>query len=344
MTVITRGFLRALAAIFLFCAFTASAGAETAAEFYKGKVVKLIVGYSAGGGYDAYARFLAPHLEKRLGARVVVENRPGGGGNLALNQVAAARPDGLNIMLIGAAIASFSQIVEAEGVRYQVGRLGFLGRVSDEKRILMISSEASFESFGDLLNASRPVRFGGTSRTATIAAGSAFVAEALGLDAQIIVGYKGSKEIALAAIRGEIDGFIPSDGSARHYGKEKGLRPFAVLSRERSPLLPDVPTVFELTELSPQQAWWIDYCDSLFGLGRALVTTPDLPADRLAFLQQAVRDVLTDPAVIAEADAAKRPVSYGTPELAKQMINRLMDELSDEELARVRYVALEKYQ
>jgi tripartite-type tricarboxylate transporter receptor subunit TctC len=342
--VFKKSLLRTLTALFALSALAAPAGAETAAEFYKGKVVKLVVGYSAGGGYDAYARLLAPHLEKRLGAQVVVENRPGGGGTLALNQVAAAEPDGLRIMLIGAAIASFSQIVEAEGVRYKVGRLGFLGRISDEKRILVISDESSIESLDDLLNASRPIRFGGTSRSATIAAGSAFLAEALGFDAQIIVGYKGSKEIALAAIRGEIDGFIPSDASARRYGKEKGLKPFAVMSRERSPLLPDVPTFFELTELSPQQAWWLDYSDSLFGLGRALVTTPDIPADRLEFLQQAVREVLTDPAVIAEAAAAKRPVNYGSPAQAKQMINRLMDELSDEELARVRHVALEKYQ
>jgi tripartite-type tricarboxylate transporter receptor subunit TctC len=303
-----------------------------------------VVGYSAGGGYDAYARLLAPHLEARLGAQVVVENRPGGGGNLALNQVAAGSPDGLTIMLIGGATASFAQVLEAPGVRYKMGRLGFLGRVADEKRVLVVSAQAGIGSLDELMNVGRPVRFGGTARTATIAAGTAFIAEALGLDAQIIVGYKGSKEISLAAIRGEIDGFIPSDSSARRYGKEDGLEPFAVLSRERSPLMPDVPTFFELAELTPEQAWWIDYSDALFGLGRALVTTPDVPADRLAFLQQAAREVLTDPAVIAEAAAAKRPLSYLSPEAVKQSINRVMDGLSDDELTRVRHVALEKFQ
>ncbi len=121
------------------------------------------------------------------------------------------------------------------------------------------------------------------------------------------------------------------------------MQPFAVLSRERSPLMPDVPTFFELADLTPEQAWWIDYSDALFGLGRALVTTPDVPADRLTFLQQAVREVLTDPAVIAEATAAKRPLSYLSPEAVKQSINRVMDGLTDEELARVRHVALEKF-
>ncbi|WP_193371259.1 Bug family tripartite tricarboxylate transporter substrate binding protein [Pelagibius marinus] len=335
---------RALAALFALCALAAPAGAETAAEFYKGKVVKLVVGYSAGGGYDAYARLLAPHLESRLGAQVVVENRPGGGGNLALNQVVAGKPDGLTIMLIGGATASFSQVLEAPGVRFQMGRLGFLGRVADEKRVLLMSEAAGIGSLEEMLNAQRPIRFGGTARTATIGAGTAFIAEALGLEAQIIVGYKGSKEIALAAIRGEIDGFIPSDSSARRYGKEEGLKPLAVLSRERSSLMPDVPTFFELAELTPEQAWWIDYSDALFGLGRPLVTTPDIPADRLAFLQQVTREVLTDPAVIAEAQAAKRPISYLSPEAVKQSINRVMDGLTDEELARVRHVALEKFQ
>ncbi len=338
-----KSFLRVLFALFALSALAAPACAETAAEFYKGKVVKLVVGYSAGGGYDAFARMLAPHLEQRLGAQVVVENRPGGGGNLALNQVAAAKPDGLTIMLIGGAPASFSQILQAPGVRYRMGSLGFLGRVADEKRILVLRVAAGIESLDDMRNAAVPIRFGGTARTAPIAAGTAFMAEALGMEAQIIVGYKGSKEIALAAIRGEIDGFIPSDSSARRYGREEGLMPFAVLSRERSSLMPDLPTLFELAELTPEQAWWIDYSDALFGLGRALVTTPDIPADRLTFLQQAAREVLTDPAVIAEAEAAKRPISYMSPEAVKQSINRVMDGLSDEELARVRHVALEMY-
>ncbi|MEO3429853.1 tripartite tricarboxylate transporter substrate binding protein [Pelagibius sp. CAU 1746] len=339
-----RTILRALAALFALCALATPGAAETADEFYKDKVVKLVVGYSAGGGYDAFARFLAPHMEARLGARVVVENRPGGGGNVALNQVAAAKPDGLTLMLIGGATAAFAQVLDAPGVRYRVGQLGFLGRVADEKRVLVIGQETGIGSFGEMLDAGRPIRFGGTARTSTIGAGTAFVAEALGLEAQVIVGYKGSKEIALAAIRGEIDGFIPSDSSARRYGKEQGLAPVAVLSRERSPLMPEVPTFFELVDLTQEQAWWIDYADALFGLGRALVTTPDIPADRLAFLQRTAREVLTDPAVIAEAEAAQRPISYLPPEAVKRSIDRVMDGLSEEELARVRHVALEKFQ
>ena len=341
---IVRGFLRTLGALLILCGFAATAAAETAAEFYEGKTVKLVVGYGAGGGYDTYARMLAPHLEQRLGARVVVENRPGGGGIVALNQVATAKPDGLSIMIISAASSAFAQITGAEGVRYDINRLGFLGRVIDEKRAFSWSAQSPYRTFEDARNADRRIRFGATSRTDTIGATSAFMAEALGLDAQIVVGYKGSKEVSLAAVRGEIDGFALSDSSARKYKKDGTILPYVVISRERSALVPDVPTIFEVAELTPAQAWWMDYCDALLGLGRALVTTPDVPADRLAFLQAAVQGVLTDPEVIAEAEAKKRPVNYASPAVAKKQINTVIGGLSPEELERIRYVAQQKYQ
>jgi len=321
----------------------APAGAETAADFYKGKVVKLVVGYGAGGGYDLYARMLAPHLEQRLGATVVVENRPGGGGIVALNQVAAASPDGLTLMLISAASATFSQIVEAEGVRYDIARLGFLGRVIDEKRALVIGTQSGIESIEDLRNAGRPIAFGAISRSDTIAATACFLAEALGLDAKLVAGYKGSKEVALAALRGEVDGFAVSDSSARSYNRNEGLFAFMVVSRERSSQVPDVPTVFELTSLEPAQAWWVDYADALLGLGRALVTTPDLPVERLQYLQEVVKAVLTDPAVLAEAEATQRPLGYASPQEARRMIDTVVGSLSEEELKRVRHVVRNKY-
>src|SRR3546814_17980048 len=86
------------------------------------------------------------------------------------------------------------------------------------------------------------------------------------------------------------DTLFPYTTLFRSYGRDDGLIPFAVLSRERSTLLPDVPTVFELASLTPEQAWWMDYADALLGLGRALVTTPDIPADRLQFLQDVVAE------------------------------------------------------
>ena len=88
---------RALLALALSCGVFASfapAGAQDASQPLKGETVRFYVGFSPGGGYDAYARMLAPHFEKATGATVVVENRPGGGGLTALNQLVRGKPDG----------------------------------------------------------------------------------------------------------------------------------------------------------------------------------------------------------------------------------------------------------
>src|ERR671939_487380 len=72
-----------------------AAAQETEESFFKGKTVKIVVGYGPGGGYDVYARMIAPYIGKALGATVIVENQPGAGGLTALNRLYTASPDGL---------------------------------------------------------------------------------------------------------------------------------------------------------------------------------------------------------------------------------------------------------
>src|SRR5690606_10134071 len=99
------------------------------------------------------------------------------------------------------------------------------------------STQSGISSIDELRNAGRPILFGAISRTDTVAATASFLAETLALDAKLVAGYKGSKEVALATIRGEVDGFTVSDSSAQSYSRDSGLFALMVLSRERSVLL-----------------------------------------------------------------------------------------------------------
>src|SRR3546814_15936706 len=96
-----------------------------------------------------------------------------------------------------------------------------------------------------------------------------------------------------------------SDGTARTLIAGGQLAPVAVLSRQRSTLLPEVPTIFEVATIGDEQAWWLDYRAGLTELGRTLIAAPGTPADRLACLRQAVDRVPNDPVVVAEAEATK---------------------------------------
>ena len=338
-----RQMLRALALLAVVALLPAVAAAETAAEFYKGKVVKLVVGYGAGGGYDAYARMLAPHLEQRLGATVVVENRPGGGGIVAISQLATGAGDGLTLVLANLEAAALGQLLDSPGIRFDVTALPVVARVAAEAKVLMLGAESPFRSVADLQAADRPVKWSAGGKTDAIADSVAMVSEALGLRSEIIIGYKGAKESALAAIRGETDGMVASVGSARSLAQGGDLLAVAQLDRVRDPLLPEVPTLFEVAELSDAQAWWIDYRARLSNLGRTLLAAPSTPDDRLAFLRATVDAVLTDPAVRAEAEATKRPIAYAAHRGVEELIAQTVKGTSSADVERLRDVILHKY-
>lgn len=319
------------------------ATAATAADYYKGKVVKLVVGYGPGGGYDLYARMLAPHLEQRLGATVVVENRPGGGGMVAISQLAAAEPDGLTLVLANLEAAALGQILDSPGIRFDIREMPVVARVGSEPKVVLLGTGSPFRTVADLQAADRPVKWSAGGKTDGIGDSIAVFSQALRLRSEIIIGYKGTKEAALAAGRGETDGMVASAGSARPLAAGTDLRAVAVLARQRSALLPEVPTIFEVAALDAAQAWWIDYRAGLTDLGRTFIVSPGTPADRLAFLREAAAAVLRDPAVLAEAEATQRPIEYGAPEAVEALIAQSVNALGAAEVERVREVILNRY-
>lgn len=326
----------------LLCAVLAGGTrAESAAEFYRNKQVRFLVGSGAGGGNDSHARLLAPHLAAELGADVIVDNQPGGGGLLALNQLYAAEPDGLTIMIANAAGAALSQLLGQEGVRFDLRPLVWLAGLEGEVPIIMLSTRSSVRSLAEARGAATPVKWAASGRTSSQGVWIALASHALNIPSNLIVGYKGSSEAALAAMRGEVDGIIVTGSSASIYAKDGLLLPVAVVSRQRSPLFADLPTVFESVDLSAEQSWWIDYCVRFAAVGRALVATPGIPNDRAQVLAAACQRVLTDNAVIDEAETAGRPLAYRPPAEVRTLALGLIDDIEGDRLAVLRRLLTE---
>jgi tripartite-type tricarboxylate transporter receptor subunit TctC len=313
--------------------------AQDAASFYKDKVLTLVVGFGPGGGYDAYARFLAPFLEARTGATVVVKNVPGGGSLVAMNQVYKAEPDGLTLMLIAGHSATVSQMTYQEGARFDVTKFSWLARVVKETEILFVGAKSPYRSVDDLLKSDRPIKFAGGR-----GAGHHYfiLCRALDLDCKFISGYKGIKEMALAVIRGEADAFSMFDSSAKAFAQGDKIIPIAAFGRERSPLFNDSPALLELEGLSDDQKLWLEFEDKVRTIGRALVASPGVPADRVAFLRAAIEQVLSDPQVLAAAAEIKRPLNFLAGEeeaaLAQEIIGLMNSDMREE----IRNVLLNK--
>ena len=338
----TRLFAGALATAATLAFGATSALAQDAASFYKGKTVRFIVGVGVGGGFDAYARMIAPYLAKALDATVIVENQLGAGGLVALNRVSTAQPDGLSLMIVNGTPAALGQLLEQQNVRYDLTKLEHLGVIAAYPWVWVVGKHTPVTNVADAQKPGVKLRFGGVGPTDGPADGAAITCHALKLDCQIVLGYKGSADIALAMERGEMDALYISDSSAAQYVKSGAARAIAAMGDKRSKLLPDVPTVFEQAKLDDDQRWWLEFRMSINDLGRILVTTPGVPADRLAFLRVAVKSSLTDPALIAEGQKTQRFVDFQEPEVARALAVKALGAVTPEIRDRVRKVVLPK--
>jgi tripartite-type tricarboxylate transporter receptor subunit TctC len=319
------------------------AAAQNAEEaYFKGKSIKMIVGYGPGGGYDAYARMLAPYLGKAIGGTVVVENQPGAGGLTALDRIYAAPPDGLQIMIVNGTAASMAQLLGETAVRYDLAKIGYLGIVSASPWVWLVDPKSKIQTPADAMKPGVKLRWSATGPIDGLSDGAAFTCEALHLSCQIIMGYAGTSEAAHAVGSGEMDALYVSDTSANNYVRSAEARAVASMGRVKSRFFPDKPTIFEAVKLSPDQQWWFDFRANVDNLGRIMVVPPNLPPARLAFLQSAVKKVLSDPKVIAEGEKTQRYIDYQDPETTKKMAVAVVGSLSDEQRKKVKAVVEQK--
>ena len=334
---------RITAALAALAMLSPPATAQDAPEFYKGKTVKFIVGVGVGGGFDAYARMLAPHIGKALDATVVVENLPGAGGILALNQMMIAPPDGLRFKIVNGTPSLLAQLLEQDNIKYDLTKMPHLALIAAEPWGMMVSPTSPIKTPADLVKPGLKVRWGGTGPTGGPSDGAAITCQALKLDCRVVLGYRGSAEIALAVQRGELDALYVTDASLSTYQKSQQGHVVAIAARERSKLLPEVPTLYEALKLDKEQEWWLDFRTDLNTYGRVLLTMPGIPADRLAHLRGVIAKVLADPTVKAEGEKTQRFIDYKSGPDMQALATKLLSQLSAERKAEVREVVFRRF-
>jgi tripartite-type tricarboxylate transporter receptor subunit TctC len=256
-----------------------------------------------------------------------------------MNQVYKAEPDGLTVMLIAGHSATVSQMIDQEGARFDVTKFSWLGRVVRETEVLFVSAKSPYRTLDDMVNSDRPIKFAGGR-----GAGHHFLilCKALDLDCKFISGYKGIKEMGLSVIRGETDAFSLFDSSAKAFAEGDKIIPVATFGRERSQLFSDAPALLERDGLSETQIAWLEFEDDVRTLGRALVTSPGVSDERVAFLREAVGQVLTDPKVLAAAAEIKRPLNFLAGDQAQTVARETMDIMNSDLREEIRSVLLNK--
>jgi tripartite-type tricarboxylate transporter receptor subunit TctC len=314
--------------------------AAAADDYYKGKTMKIVVGFGAGGGYDAYSRMLAPYFEKELGATVIVENQPGAGGLRALNRFQRAPADGLQMTIINGTGASLQQVLGMNGVRFDLTEMKYLGIVDAPRWIVLVKPNSPHSTLEDLKKSTGKISWGGSGKISGTSDGAAFTCHTLQLNCNIVSGYKGSAAVALALAQGEMDGLYVSETSAFKYVQSKNAKAIATWNRKRSKLFPDLPTVFEQQKLDDKQAWWVDYRNAVEGVGRVLVAPPTTPKERVDTLRAAAHKIMSDPKVVAEFAKKKRFINYAPAEEAEKMVQTALKSVTAEQKKEIRKVVL----
>ncbi len=311
-------------------------------NFYKGKTIKLIVGYAPGGTYDVTARFLAPYLERKTGANVIVINTPGGGGITALNKFASTQSNETALMLVNTQGSILSEILDAPNVRYTFQDFPLVSQISFDSPILLINKELPYKTLQEFKDAKTRIKFAGGGKIDSIADYAAILSEILGLDSHIIIGYKGSKEAALAVMRGECDALMVSSRSAQAYVSNNLLLPIASFGKTNNDLFKDLPMLQDAFELDVEMRKMFDFRLNIALAGNTLIAQKNLPTDHVAYFQTIFKTILDDQNVIEAAKHKNILLEYHSLEQTRRMIQKIYTQ-EDSLLERIRHIILEKY-
>ncbi len=277
-----------LLAGFLWCG-TVAAASES---FYKGKVVEFIVCTKVGGVYDSEARLVAPYLQKELpGSKVIVRNVPGSGHIVGTNRMWGTRPDGLTIAIANVPGLIAAQIRGAEGVRFDLRKFTWIGRLYTNHRFLIVRKKAGFDTLDAFLKGDKEFKVGVEGVGSGPYNTGLLMAEALGLKkVRMITGYGGGDKI-MGLLRKEIEGVIGGLDFWAESVSEGDAGALLSFDAKRYPKMPNVPTLGELVK-TPRGKAIANYISGESELSRSVFAPPNMSPEMTSVLRRAFMKAL----------------------------------------------------
>jgi tripartite-type tricarboxylate transporter receptor subunit TctC len=310
-------------------AASAAVAQDSVEPFYKGKSIQLIVGSSAGGGYDTYARLFARHAGSAIPGNpsIVPQNMTGAGSNRAAGYVYSVAPkDGT---VIGAIFpgAVVQPLLGEQAVQHDPSKFNYVGNANSDVYVCFVRTDAPVKSFKDALTQELIVgasNEGGTTRDLPL-----MLNNLIGTKFKIVTGYAGSREITLALERGEVQGvcgigWTGIEAMHPHWFARDIIRPLVQLSVKGHPDLHKrgVPTTLEFARTDDErQVMELVYSQGVFG--RPFVLPPGVPANRVAALRKAFIDTMRDAKVQAEAQRMKLDVEPTAGDELQAIVTRV---------------------
>lgn len=299
--------------------------------FYNGQTVVFIVATAAGGGYDAYARAIAPYVQKYLpGSTVVIKNVPGAGHIIGANEDYVAKPDGLTIATFNTALI-FSQIVGAQGIQFDLAKYTWIAKLSSDNRVLMVGAKTPYKTFDDALKSSQttPMVLSSAGLSSASNIDALLLQQAMGIKFKIIANYTGN-DADLAILRGEVAGTVGSYSSLVHDVETGDGRVLLQVGMTKDPTIPSVPLLSDIVPANKKAVADLILVDA--SIGRLVAAPPGVPEPRRLALVQAFQKAAADPDFLALAKKQQLPIdpSFGDSvgNLVKSALNQTPEDLT----------------
>jgi tripartite-type tricarboxylate transporter receptor subunit TctC len=287
-----------------------AAGSEAAEDsFFRGKVIRIVVATSAGGGFDTYSRVIARHMGKHIPGKpsLVVENMPGAGHLLATKYMYhQAKPDGLTIGNFHGGGKILQQMLEGSEVDYDMRRFEWIGLPVSDTQVCALTKRSGVSSLESWLAAKQPLKIGSSGPFSGSYEIPHVLKEALKLPLQVVSGYKGTAEIRLAADSGEVDGGCWNWESIKVTWKkaiENGdVKVIVQTMPSKHQDLPAVPLATDYAKSNEARQLIRAGIQDPAVIVRVYSLPPGTPKDRVRLLQAAFMATMDDPEFLAEAN------------------------------------------
>jgi len=307
-----------------------AAPAVSAADFYKGKTITLVISAGPGGGYATYFFTTTKHMRKHIPGNpdFIRQHRQGAGGVVAANYLyAAAKRDGTVIATIHRAAVSTSAVFREKGVKYDPREFNFIGSINKDTSLCVSFHTAPVKTFAQVRNT--PLVVGGLGPGSDTDIYPNMFNNLFGTKFKLVTGYNQGTAITLAMERGEVQGrcgwsWSSINATKGEWLRDKKINLLVVGGLSRDPAIPkDVPMVGDLAENQAQR----DIMELAFApqeMARPILAPPKIPADRLKILRDAFDATMADPEFLAEAERRKIPISPLSGDAVQQLVARIM--------------------
>jgi len=320
---------------------TASHPASGQEPFYKGKAIRIVVGFAAGGGFDTYSRAISRHMGKHIPGNptIIVENMAGAGSLIAANHVyKVAKPDGLTLGNFGGGLF-MQQLKGGAGIEFDAQKFEFLGVPVQDTRACALTKASGITSMERWMASKTPVKLGGTAPGDLVHDAPKILQAALAIPIHVVSGYKGTADIRLAAEGGELAGACWGWDSIKATWTraiESGDAIVVVqMVSKAHPDLPKVPLAINFAKTEEARQLIESGVTVPAITNRPYVLPPGTTKDRVQILRKAFMDTMKDPEFLADAKKSKLDLDPISGEEVQKMIAGMF-KLAPELVARLK--------